>query len=66
MNPKTYCYVSATIFSVVGLAHLLRLVNGWPVEVGATSIPLFLSWFGLLGPGFLATWGFRSAAANRN
>ncbi len=59
MNIKTYCGVSATLFTIVALAHLTRLFYGWPVEIEATTIPMLVSWVGFIGPGALAAWGFR-------
>jgi hypothetical protein len=64
MNPKTYCALSATIFAVVALAHLMRIVNGWNVEVGMLQIPMFISWFGFIVPALLAYFGFRAAIGN--
>ena len=61
MNQKTYCGISATIFAVVALAHLIRLFNGWSVEIDATTVPMLVSWLGFIGPGTLAVWGFREA-----
>jgi len=40
MNHKTYCAVSATLFAVVPLAHLVRLLNGWLVEKSADGVKL--------------------------
>jgi hypothetical protein len=59
MNIKTYCGVSATLFTIVALAHLTRLFYGWPVEIEATTIPMLVSWVGFIVPGVLAAWGFR-------
>lgn len=59
MNHKTYCGVSATLFTIVALAHLTRLFYGWPVEINATAIPMGVSWVGFIVPGALAAWGFR-------
>ncbi len=59
MNQKTYCGVSAMLFTVVALAHLTRLFYGWSVEIEATAIPMLVSWVGFIGPGALAVWGFR-------
>ncbi len=59
MNHRTYCVVSAAIFSVVALAHLTRLFNGWPVEIDTMTVPMLASWLGLIIPGSLAVWGFR-------
>jgi hypothetical protein len=59
MNHRTYCGVSATLFTVVALAHLTRLINGWSIEIDTLTVPMLASWFGLIGPGVLAVWGFR-------
>lgn len=61
MNKRSYCGVSATLFSVVALAHLTRLFNGWSVEIDTMTVPMLASWLGLIIPGSLAVWGFRQA-----
>ena len=61
MNHRTYCGVSATLFSVVALAHLTRLLNGWLIEIDTMTVPMLASWLGLIIPGSLAAWGFREA-----
>lgn len=63
MDKKTYCGVSAVLFTIVALAHLSRLINGWPVQVDDMEIPMLVSWIGMAGPGLLAVWGFRSFRA---
>lgn len=61
MNKMTYCGISATLFTIVALAHLTRLINGWSVEIDAMTVPMLASWLGFIGPGALAVWGFREA-----
>ena len=60
MNARTYCAISATLFTIVALVHLTRLLNGWPVAVDGFEIPMLVSWIGTAVPGLLAIWGFRS------
>lgn len=62
MKTQTYCRVSATLFALVTLAHLTRLVNGWSLEVETIAIPLWVSVIGVLGPGALAVFGYRASA----
>ena len=50
--------LTATIFVVVAIAHLLRLIFGWSVEIGGWSVPFWVSWIGVLVPGALAYFGF--------
>lgn len=58
---KTYCRVSGVLFMLVAIAHLLRIVNGLPVQVGGYAVPMLASWIGLLVPAALAFWAFRAA-----
>ena len=63
MNTKSYCGVSAMLFSVVALVHMTRLISGWMIQVEDMAIPMLVSWIGMVGPGILAVWGFRSFRA---
>jgi len=54
-----YVAFSASIFAIVAVAHFVRLVRGWKVQIGSRSIPLSLSWAGLIISGLLALWGFQ-------
>ena len=59
MDQRTYNTVTAAIFLVVALLHLLRIVFGWPVEIGRLIIPMWASWLALIVAGALAYVGFR-------
>jgi hypothetical protein len=41
--------VTATLFLVVAIMHLLRIILGWQVEIGGLSIPFWVSWLGVCG-----------------
>jgi len=58
LNRQTYITGSAVVFLVVAIAHLLRVIFGWQVEIGGLGIPLWVSWLGLLVAGALAYFGF--------
>jgi hypothetical protein len=62
MSRKAYLLVAASIFSLVGLLHLARIVFGWSVVIGSWSVPMWLSWVGLIVAGALAYFGFSLAA----
>jgi len=53
-----YAAVSALIFAVVALAHLVRIVKGWPVQIGPFSVSLSVSWIGFAIAALTAIWGF--------
>ena len=54
MSNRLYLVVSATIFLLVALAHLVRVMNGMPVVVGEYDVPMVVSWIGVIVPGLLA------------
>lgn len=58
MKTKAYVIVSALIFTVVALLHLLRLIEGWPVQMGTWIVPAGASLLGLVIAGGVAMWGF--------
>jgi uncharacterized membrane protein len=53
-----YAAVTALIFTIVAVTHLVRLFKRWPVHIGPHSVPMSLSWVGLAVSGLLAIWGF--------
>jgi len=58
MAPYYYTVISALIFTLVAVAHLLRLFKGWAVHIGPFFVSMTVSWLGLAVAGFLAIWGF--------
>jgi hypothetical protein len=61
MGYKTYCVISGVLFSLVALGHLSRIIGNLPVTIGTISVPMFVSWGGLVVPALLAVWAFRTA-----
>ena len=59
MEHKEYCLVSGILFTLVALAHLLRILYGMSVQIDAIDVPMWVSWIGLVVPGALAVWAFR-------
>jgi hypothetical protein len=53
-----YAAVSAIIFAVVAIAHLIRILRRWAVHIGRHSVPMSLSWIGLVVAAVMAIWGF--------
>jgi hypothetical protein len=62
MKRKTFSVLAGTIFTLVALFHLIRILEDWPIIIGDWSIPISLSWVGLVIAGGLAVLGFRLAA----
>ncbi len=58
---KAYLALSGSVFFLVGIFHLLRLIYKWQIMVGTIEIPFLLSYAGLPGSitvTILAFWLF--------
>jgi hypothetical protein len=55
---NAYATISALIFALVAIAHLVRLVKQWAVQIGPASVPMSVSWIGLIIAAVLAIRGF--------
>lgn len=58
MYLKAYLIVSAIIFVIVAVLHLLRLIYQWPVQVGAFSVPTWFSCAALFVASVFFVWAF--------
>ena len=56
MKTKTYLLISAVIFSLVCLGHLLRIAFGWPLVIGTLDVPMAVSWMGMIITAGLVVW----------
>jgi hypothetical protein len=65
MSRKVYCLATATVFSVVGLVHLLRIILGWEAAIGGWTVPMWVSWLGLIVSAVFAYSGFTHARSDR-
>lgn len=60
MNSKNvWLRIAGTIFGVVAILHLLRIVTGVPVLIGDFSLPVWVNWMGLVATVFLCAWLWR-------
>ena len=59
MSQKVFLTVSGTIFSVIALLHLTRILAGWPAHIGTFEAPMWLSWVSVVVAGYLAVSAFR-------
>jgi hypothetical protein len=59
MSQKLYLIVSGSVFVLVGMFHLLRLITHWPIMVGPWSVPHSISYVGCpvsVGYAIWAAW----------
>ncbi|MDX1404788.1 MAG: hypothetical protein R3192_09630 [Woeseiaceae bacterium] len=61
MKDRPYLIVSGLLFSLVALAHLLRLAYKVPLQVGEWSVPLWPSAVAVIVTFSLLVWAFRLA-----
>jgi len=61
MPRRAYLVVTAVIFSLIALLHLVRIIFGWSAMLGSWSVPMWLSWVALIVTGALAYFGFSLA-----
>lgn len=59
MTKSDYLLVSGTLFALVSIAHLVRLIFQLPVLVEDYAVPMYVSWIGFIVPALLAAWAFR-------
>lgn len=50
---KTVLWINVVLFSLIGILHLLRLLRGWPAQIGGWDLPLWLSVIALILSGVL-------------
>ena len=65
MATTPYLVVSGTVFGLVAMLYLLRLFYEWSVRIGELTVPLWLSWLGLVFAGTLCIWAFRLAGKSQ-
>ena len=51
---NSYAVVSALIFAVMAIAHVMRLVNQWTVQIGPYNVSMNVSWGALVVAALLA------------
>ena len=62
-NRRPFTFVAAIIFLVMALAHLYRLATGFDLIVGATAVPMSVSWIALIVTALFAVMLFRESGA---
>jgi hypothetical protein len=55
---NSYAAVSAVIFAVVAIAHVVRLIKRWTVVIGPYDVSMNVSWVALVVAALIAIWGF--------
>ena len=61
MTQQSFSTIAAAIFGVVAVLHLVRILMGWPVTIDGWSVPMWVSWVGLIVAGGLSYFGAKLA-----
>lgn len=61
MSSKMFYKVSGTVFGIVGIVHLLRVILGWGFVLGPYVIPAWLSLVACVALAFLSYSAFKLA-----
>ena len=59
MNQKSYYSLTGTIFLVIAIVHLLRILNDWPARINTFTLPMWLSYAAVIVAGYLAYHGLK-------
>jgi uncharacterized membrane protein len=54
---KPYIAISVIIFALVAIGHLIRIVQGWEVQINGMDVAMSVSWIALAVSAVLAIWG---------
>ena len=55
---NNYAAVSASIFAIVALVHVVRIIKRWKVQIGPVAVSMSVSWVGFAVATLIAIWGF--------
>ena len=61
MTEKTFSTIAAAIFEVVAVLHLVRILMGWSIVIEGWTVPMWVSWVGLVIAGGLSYHGAKFA-----
>ena len=59
MREQKFFLISATVFALIALLHVFRLVTNLSVQVGAVTVPIWGSWLGAIVAAGLSIWAVR-------
>jgi hypothetical protein len=55
---NAYVAVSALLYAILAVMHLVRIINRWSVVIGPNNVSMNVSWLALVVSALLSIWGF--------
>jgi hypothetical protein len=62
MGANSFFIVTGSLFGLIAIVQILRLVFRWPVRIASFEMPFGASWIAFLVAGGLCVWAFRLAS----
>ena len=62
MGNKTYLVISAAIFGLVAVGHILRVIFNWSFVIGGWNAPISASWLAFFAAAAMCVWAISLAA----
>ena len=59
MKQRSFNTIAATLFTIVGVLHLLRIIRSWSLTIETYAVPMWISVVGVIVLGILAYQGFK-------
>lgn len=56
---RAYLQISSTLFGLIALGHLLRLLRHWPAVIAGRMVPTWVSLVALAVAAALSIWALR-------
>lgn len=58
MKLQTFLILVGSVFGVIALLHLFRLLFQWEAVIGGWQVPLWFSWLGIIVAAYLSLVSF--------
>jgi hypothetical protein len=55
---NAYAAVSALLYAILAVMHLVRIINQWSVVIGPNNVSMNVSWLALVVSALISIWGF--------
>jgi len=58
--------IAGSVFLLVAILHLVRIAFGWEIILGTVVLPVWISWLGVILPGYLAYSSYHFALRTKH
>lgn len=65
MTQKNYNTITGCLFVIIAILHLWRALSGTVVWVGSVSVPVWISWVGVILALVLGSYGLKHGKSSK-